>query len=822
MKSFISPLLKFDPKQKDLEGGILGVVKAYYGCVEAQGRGTLHCHMMVWLEGGLNPDEIKKKILDDGDFEFRDRLIAFLDDTISNEIPEDPDPRLIVPSSIHHPCSVRGHGNIGDTSGIDREQARKKDIYHLTKKCQIHKHSKTCYKYWKGPPHPKECRFDLDPSNVQLETTFDMETGEICMRCLDGLVNNFNETILEAIRCNMDIKFIGSGSAAKAIIYYITNYITKLQLKTHVAYSALELSVKKLGEYNAEEDELTVRAKKLLQKCAYSMISHQELSAQQVASYLMDYEDHFTSHEYQNLFWTSFESFINKEDPSPECYHDKNLNKVNSADHKNSSYNNDDNAELDIENGVDNENMGHESENLTDHNDCLEDKEPFEDDEVTISTHTVGKLFAKANQVADYQLRGQDLENWCVWDFISQTEKIRIRQACTVTGSGKRKDLNENFDSDNIQVDDQSDNHGDGDDVSECDDHEDTAVSNNITEFPTQNGRRQRKTIHFQSEHIEALTHCSSIQSLEKNFIPVPIGPSLPRRDQIEVRARYCRLMLILFRPWRHANDLRLLGQSWEAAFSEFLEQCSTKIKNMMNNMQLLHECHDSGRDHFADRRNKGRTNRNRCPQEITNASSHGENDDFGPVNPDIILDHLQSISNCNSQRMARSKETVDDCLLSAEKSGMFDSMVENLNDSNRDTIDNTAKESYETESVQKINDCDLHLEEQWKTEYELRRDQWKRKASTTDASITSSNIGETGFISVNASDGSALRMALQNQTAIEPSILLQNIPQCPTTFNNPVLDIDAMIKEYTLNTEQAQAFRIICEHSLKRDSSPL
>ncbi|KAJ6573694.1 hypothetical protein B0H10DRAFT_1645672, partial [Mycena sp. CBHHK59/15] len=43
--------------------GILGVVKAYYSCVEAQGRGTLHCHMVVWLEGGLNPDEIKKRAL---------------------------------------------------------------------------------------------------------------------------------------------------------------------------------------------------------------------------------------------------------------------------------------------------------------------------------------------------------------------------------------------------------------------------------------------------------------------------------------------------------------------------------------------------------------------------------------------------------------------------------------------------------------------------------------------------------------------------------------------------------------------------------------
>ena len=62
----------------------------------------------------------------------------------------------------------------------------------------------------------------------------------------------------------MDIKFIGSGAAAKAIIYYITNYITESQLKTHVAFAALELSVKKLGEFDPTEDELTIQAKCLL------------------------------------------------------------------------------------------------------------------------------------------------------------------------------------------------------------------------------------------------------------------------------------------------------------------------------------------------------------------------------------------------------------------------------------------------------------------------------------------------------------------------------------------------------------------------------
>ena len=47
----------------------------------------------------------------------------------------------------------------------------------------------------------------------------------------------------------MGIKFIGSGASAKAILYYITDYITKSQLGAHVAYAALEPAVGKLGEY---------------------------------------------------------------------------------------------------------------------------------------------------------------------------------------------------------------------------------------------------------------------------------------------------------------------------------------------------------------------------------------------------------------------------------------------------------------------------------------------------------------------------------------------------------------------------------------------
>jgi hypothetical protein len=74
----------------------------------------------------------------------------------------------------------------------------------------------------------------------------DPVSGEIELRCLDGMVNHFNATILSVIQCNMDIKFVRSRESVKAILYYITDYISKAQLNVHVVDAALELAIKKL------------------------------------------------------------------------------------------------------------------------------------------------------------------------------------------------------------------------------------------------------------------------------------------------------------------------------------------------------------------------------------------------------------------------------------------------------------------------------------------------------------------------------------------------------------------------------------------------
>ncbi|KAJ7433598.1 hypothetical protein B0H11DRAFT_1643458, partial [Mycena galericulata] len=72
-------------------------------------------------------------------------------------------------------------------------------------------------------------------------------------------------------------------------------------------------------------------------------------------------------------------------------------------------------------------------------------------------------------------------------------------------------------------------------------------------------------------------------------------GPRIPRRDVASSAAKHARLMLILFKPWRHADDLRQPGQSWQDAYAQFLrDNCPQEVLECIDNMQILHECRDS------------------------------------------------------------------------------------------------------------------------------------------------------------------------------------------------------------------------------------
>ncbi|CAF4428723.1 unnamed protein product, partial [Adineta steineri] len=50
ISSILTTLIEGGPN-----GGVLGKIKAYFGTNESQGRGSLHLHMVIWLDHDLTP-----------------------------------------------------------------------------------------------------------------------------------------------------------------------------------------------------------------------------------------------------------------------------------------------------------------------------------------------------------------------------------------------------------------------------------------------------------------------------------------------------------------------------------------------------------------------------------------------------------------------------------------------------------------------------------------------------------------------------------------------------------------------------------------------
>lgn len=135
---------------------------------------------------------------------------------------------------------------------------------------------------------------------TQPRTYFDLESGSIVKKRLHPRIAAYNDMIVFLMKCNMDIKFVGSGDAAKAFLMYLGDYITKSPLSMHAGLSAMLGSIKKLDERQSGD------SKSALTTIANDMMGKQEFSQPQVMSYLIGGGDCYKSDMYQILHLPPF------------------------------------------------------------------------------------------------------------------------------------------------------------------------------------------------------------------------------------------------------------------------------------------------------------------------------------------------------------------------------------------------------------------------------------------------------------------------------------------------------------------------------------
>lgn len=230
--SFIENVLRFGK-----DDGLFGKCTGYYGMVETQGRGTLHVHFLIWLDGNLSPQALRDRMASDP--EYKARLFAWMEDIIKNHLPNQTE---VVQEPEGQPLKKPGHGLrinpqlqevpfSGDLT--DKEFVAQMDevVTALVKEVSWHEHNFTCWKYLKRwePRDDAHCRMRIDGS-THPETTIDPETESIVLKRLHPRINSHNDFITYLFRCNSDWKYIGSGELAKALVFYMTDYMTKVDL----------------------------------------------------------------------------------------------------------------------------------------------------------------------------------------------------------------------------------------------------------------------------------------------------------------------------------------------------------------------------------------------------------------------------------------------------------------------------------------------------------------------------------------------------------------------------------------------------------------
>ncbi|CAF3938146.1 unnamed protein product [Rotaria sp. Silwood1] len=122
-------------------------------------------------------------------------------------------------------------------------------------------------------------------------------------------------TLLRLVGPTWILNLFWSGSDAKALVYYITDYVTKMSLSFHDTFALVQKSItsfKNLSDHTDKESAIE-RSRKLVLRCYNTLASQQELSGVQVASYLMNWDDHYTTHKFQGLYLIQTERFLQTE-----------------------------------------------------------------------------------------------------------------------------------------------------------------------------------------------------------------------------------------------------------------------------------------------------------------------------------------------------------------------------------------------------------------------------------------------------------------------------------------------------------------------------
>jgi hypothetical protein len=565
VKNFIKHVLGFETKHP----GFYGKTEAYYGTVEQQGRLTLHLHMLLWIKNALSPQDIRDKIMDP-ESDFQKAMVEYLEAVHKGEFldgkledvvkqieeyqknPEYIPPTKTMPEAPPPQCPEHNACDVCEnckalTSWWSRFKSTVDD---LVKRSNVHNN---CSNSVRPCLRKGKCKARF-PRDIIESTMVDPVTGALKIKKGEAWINTFSSLVTYLLRCNTDTTSLLSGTAIKATVAYITDYVTKPGLNTYSMFDTIRQIFERNETLLTGNENIQANARSLVTKMVNALTAKLEIGSPMASMYLLGNPDHYTSHSFINFYWKSFVREARSVFLSP-----------------------------------------------------LEEIEDFP--EKVVLNKSKGKYVA-LSKVHDYIYRPSAFRIVNLYDWIRCANKNKKTSKHCKENLTQDKIIDENnTDSDDeLNIIDNNTFIGGGTNV----DTESDWIASDQTYEKTDDELNicdndeycedETKFHSFLPDHPQHHIYEVQCKSLSQLVVPNFIGGTLPRCDQGD-RDYYCSTMLTLFKPWRTGYDLKNADETWEHAFDNY--NFSDRQKNLMKNFNLRYECLDARDDYSAQMKDK-------------------------------------------------------------------------------------------------------------------------------------------------------------------------------------------------------------------------
>ncbi len=427
------------------------------------------------------------------------------------------------------------------------------------------------------------------------ETCVEPETGHVNLKKREAWINTFTPLLTYLMRCNTDVTSLHSGTAIKAVLIYVSDYITKPALKTHVFFDVIKGVFQHNKEYMQTGKTETDHAQKLMTQMVNVLGAKMEIGAPMICSYLLGLPDHYTNQTFTTFYWKSFVSEV-----------------------KNDWLHGSDNPE-----------------------------------EVKVQLKKRENIVIGVSPVEDYIHCSLELESMSLYQWICRCYRVADKGSNVTFPHNEEPPIDsvieelenngDDCDSHNeYDITEVDDDQGSLNDFIEDDDNEydltlvnkednyspislgDQSLHNKINTYITQtqstvmqpdvdlNETDKKKKpgrcsklikLRFMDVHPLYDTHHTVLQSEAEKTVPNFVGGLLPCRD-IGDHEYYCTTMLTLFKPWHHGKDLKAVDITWDTAFTNF--HILPWQQKIIDNFNLRYECMDARDDYNAQLRQGG------------------------------------------------------------------------------------------------------------------------------------------------------------------------------------------------------------------------